>query len=46
MLRNRVQYQKGYSLTKFMNKYDTEEKCVRTLFLWHWPNGFWDQYGE
>ena len=40
MARNRVQFQKGYSLVQFMDEYGTEEKCTQALFLWRWPNGF------
>ena len=40
MARNRVQFQKGYSLTQFMDEYGTEEKCTQALFRWRWPNGF------
>ena len=40
MARNRVQFQKGYSLMQFMDEYGTEEKCREALFRWRWPNGF------
>ena len=40
MARNRVQFQKGYSLTQFMDEYGSEEKCTQALFRWRWPNGF------
>ena len=40
MARNRVQFQKGYSQTQFMDEYGTEEKCWEALFRWRWPNGF------
>ena len=40
MARNRVQFQKGYSLTQFMDEYGTEEKCTEAVFRWRWPNGF------
>ena len=40
MARNRVQFQKGYSLVQFMDDYGTEEKCTQALFRWRWPNGF------
>lgn len=39
-MKNKVQFQKGYSLIDFMNDYGTEEKCRNTLFQWRWPNGF------
>ena len=38
--RNRVQFQKGYSLVQFMDEYGSEEKCMESLFRWRWPNGF------
>ena len=28
MARNRVQFQKGYSLVQFMDEYGTEEQCM------------------
>ena len=40
MARNWIQFQKGYSLTQFMDEYGTEERCVAALFRWRWPNGF------
>ena len=40
MARNRVQFQKGYSLVQFMDDYGTEEKCTQAVFRWRWPNGF------
>ena len=40
MARNRVQFQKGYSLVQFMDEYGTEEKCREALFRWRWPHGF------
>ena len=40
MARNPVQFQKGYSLTQFMDEYGTEEECRNALFRWRWPNGF------
>ena len=38
MARNRVQFQKGYSLVQFMDEYGSEEKCTEALFRWRWPN--------
>ena len=40
MARNRVQFQKGYSLVQFMDEYGSEEKRTEALFRWRWPNGF------
>ena len=39
-MRNKVQFQKGYSLTEFLNNYGTEEKCRNALFRWLWPQGY------
>ncbi len=40
MARNWIQFQKGYSLTQFVEEYGTEEQCMDALFRWRWPNGF------
>jgi hypothetical protein len=40
MSKNRVQFQKGMSLSDFMARYGTEEQCQQTLFAWRWPHGF------
>ncbi|PCI43747.1 MAG: IS1595 family transposase [Proteobacteria bacterium] len=40
MMKNKVQFQKGYSLIEFMNEYGSEEQCRQTLFQWRWPGGF------
>jgi hypothetical protein len=40
MSQNRIQFQKGFSLPDFFDKYQTEEQCERALFDWRWPNGF------
>lgn len=40
MSKNRVQFQKGMSLSDFMAQYGTEEQCQQTLFAWRWPHGF------
>lgn len=37
---NKVQFQKGYSLSEFIQSYGTEEQCFDALFQWRWPNGF------
>jgi len=39
-MKNKVQFQKGFSLMDFMKEYGTEEKCRKTLFQWRWPDGF------
>ncbi|WP_444893221.1 IS1595 family transposase [Microbulbifer sp. JMSA004] len=40
MARNKVQFQKGISLTQFLKEYGTEEQCFEALCQWRWPNGF------
>jgi transposase-like protein len=40
MAKNSVQFQKGYSLPKFLNAYGSEEKCREKLYKFRWPNGF------
>jgi hypothetical protein len=40
MSKNRVQFQKGMSLSAFMAQYGTEEQCQQALFAWRWPQGF------
>ena len=40
MARNWIQFQKGYSLTQFVEEYGSEEQCMDALFRWRWPNGF------
>ena len=40
MKRNATQFQKGFSLPAFFQKYGTEEQCKKALFDWRWPRGF------
>ena len=40
MARNQVQFQKGFSMTAFIQQYGSEAKCFEALFKWRWPNGF------
>lgn len=40
MAKNKIQFQKGLSLSNFLSKYGTEEKCHRALYSFRWPNGF------
>jgi len=40
MARNRLQFQKGLSLTEFTATYGTEEQCEAALKAWRWPEGF------
>jgi hypothetical protein len=37
---NRVQFQKGMSLTEFIARYGTEEGCERELLAQRWPDGW------
>jgi ribosomal protein L37AE/L43A len=40
MPRNRVQFQRGLSLSDFLSRYGTEAQCERALLAWRWPQGF------
>ncbi len=40
MARNKVQFQKGMSLSKFNELYGTEEQCEAAVRAMRWPDGF------
>jgi transposase-like protein len=40
MCKNKVQFQKGYSLADLIKNYGTEAQCAEALFKWRWPDGF------
>ena len=40
MAKNKIQFQKGLSLTDFLSQYGTEEQCRKALFSMRWPQGF------
>lgn len=40
MAKNKIQFQKGLSLSKFYSTYRDESECYQTLFRFRWPNGF------
>ncbi len=40
MAKNKVQFQKGFSLRDFLSQYGEEGRCYQTLFRFKWPNGF------
>lgn len=40
MAMNRVQFQAGLSMTQFMERYGSEDKCEATLMATRWPRGF------
>ncbi|PJR05588.1 transposase, partial [Sinorhizobium meliloti] len=40
MPRNKIQFQKGLSLTAFFAEYGKEEQCRDQFFIWRWPKGF------
>lgn len=40
MARNKVQFQKGFSLSEFIETYGTEEACFSALYKQRWSNGF------
>lgn len=39
-MKNKVQFQTGHSLVRFMMDYGTEEQCRAALYQWRWPLGF------
>jgi hypothetical protein len=39
MPRNKVQFQKGMSLSEFLEHYGTEAQCEAALIAWRWPQG-------
>jgi transposase-like protein len=39
-MKNKVQFQKGFSLSEFMKHYGTEAQCRQALFQWRWPQGY------
>lgn len=40
MAKNKIQFQKGLSLSDFLSQYGSEEQCRASLFRFRWPNGF------
>ncbi len=40
MAMNQVQFQRGLSMTQFIEHYGTEAKCYRALYRSRWPHGF------
>ena len=40
MPKNKVQFQKGMSLSEFLTRYGTQALCEQALFAWRWPQGF------
>ncbi len=40
MAKNKVQFQEGLSIPRFLKTYGTEKQCNNALFQWRWPNGF------
>lgn len=40
MPKNKVQFQKGLSLTRFLDTYGNEEQCREKLFTSRWPEGY------
>lgn len=40
MKKNAIQFQAGFSLADFFDKYRSEEQCREALYDWRWPNGF------
>ena len=47
MPKNRVQFQKGLSLARFLHHYGTEPQCEQALFNLRWPDGLsWPRCGS
>lgn len=40
MKKNKIQFQKGYSLPQLQHDYGTEEQCREALSKWRWPTGY------
>jgi transposase-like protein len=40
MPKNKIQFQRGLSLQRFLQKYGTEKQCQAALFKSRWPDGF------
>ena len=40
MATNRVQFQRGLSMSEFFERYGTEDKCRQALEAARWPRGF------
>lgn len=39
MPKNKIQFQQGLSLPKFLNSYGTEKQCEKVLYSMRWPQG-------
>ncbi|MBF0353508.1 MAG: IS1595 family transposase [SAR324 cluster bacterium] len=52
MAKNKVQFQKGLSISDFLSSYGTEDQCRVAVFSWRWPKEFacpecgWNHYCE
>ena len=40
MKKNNIQLQEGLSLSQFIDRYSTEEKCEAVLYESRWPDGY------
>lgn len=40
MAKNKIQFQRGLSLPKFLKLYGSESQCLEALFRLRWPRGF------
>jgi hypothetical protein len=40
MSKNKIQFQKGLSLSNFLEEYGVEEQCFEALVKLRWPKGF------
>ena len=40
MAMNRVQFQRGLSMSEFLDRYGSEDKCEAAVVAARWPKGF------
>ena len=40
MAKNKIQFQRGLSLTEFLSRFGKEKPCRQALVRWRWPKGF------
>lgn len=39
MAQNAAQYQQGFSMREFFERYDTQQQCEELVRSWRWPDG-------
>ncbi len=40
MAQNKVQYQRGLSMSEFFDRYGSQQQCEALVQAWRWPQGF------